>query len=348
LKFKNIFLHIAPYLAGLMSMALSRFDPGVIGWFMWYGGIALMVTITLANILPKIIPQKIREKTIDVLIIATGYSSIVAIFLIFIFIFKEGFTAFVDIPLSDLFGGKIWQPNSTVPKYGMLPLIGGTLLVTGLTAVISVPIGLATAVYIAEVAGRREKEIVKPAIELLAGIPSVIYGLLAMVILGDLIPAITGTPFRLNALNGALVLSVMLMPTIASIAEDAIHNVPRTYRTAAAAMGATRFERITRVVLPAAASGIVAAILLSVARALGETMAVLLATGNAAQLTGNPLASVRTMTANIAIEMGEVPFGSTHYHALFAIGVVLFTITFLVNFAADMVLTRFAKKVGKE
>jgi phosphate transport system permease protein len=345
---KRGFLFAAPYLAGLLAMAFSYADPGVIGWFMWYGGIGLIVVAALARILPKIIPRKIRERTVDVFIVATGYSSIAAIFLIFVFIFKEGFTAFVDIPLAELFGGKIWQPNSAVPKYGLLPLINGTLLVTGLTAVISVPIGVGTAVYISEIAGRREKEIIKPAIELLAGIPSVIYGLLGMVILGDLIPAVTGTPFRLNALNGAIVLSVMLMPTIASIAEDAIHNVPRTYRTAAAAMGATRFERITRVVLPAAASGIAAAILLAVARTLGETMAVLLATGNAAQLTADPLASVRTMTANIAIEMGEVPFGSTHYHALFAIGVVLFTITFLVNLTADVVLTRFAKRAGKE
>lgn len=329
-------------------MAFSYADPGVIGWFMWYGGIALMIIVTSARILPKIIPQKVRERTIDVFIIATGYSSTIAILLIFVFIFKEGFAAFIGIPSAELFGGKIWQPNSLVPKYGLLPLINGTLLVTFLTVIISVPMGVGSAIYISEIAGRREKEIIKPAIELLAGIPSVIYGLLGMVILGDLIPAITGTPFRLNALNGAIVLSVMLMPTIASISEDAIYNVPRTYRTAAAAMGATRFERITRVVLPAAASGIVAAILLAVARTLGETMAVLLATGNAAQLTYNPLESVRTMTANIAIEMGEVPFGSTHYHALFAIGVVLFTITFLINLAADVVLNRFARKMGKE
>ncbi len=345
---KRITLVVLPYIVALAAILLSFFDPGVLGWLLYYGGIAAIAVMLLARFAARFIPQRVREGIINTFIAITGYSSIIAIIFIFVFVFKEGIGAFITIPLADIFLETVWQPNSTVPKYSFLPLILGTFMVTTLAMLISIPIGVFTAVYIAEIAKGVEKEIVKPLVELLAGIPSVIYGLLGLVVLGDVIPAITGTPFRLNALNGAVVLAVMLTPLIASISEDALYNVPRIYRTAAYALGATRFEVITRAVLPAAISGIAAAILLGLARTLGETMAVLMATGNAAQITFNPLASVRTMTANIAIEMGEVPSGSEHYHALFGIGIVLFTITFIVNIIADAVMAGFAKKLGKE
>ncbi|MCP4228540.1 MAG: phosphate ABC transporter permease subunit PstC [bacterium] len=345
---KRIILVVLPYIAALAAILLSLFDPGVLGWLLYYGGIAAIAVMLLSRVVTRFIPQRVREAVINTFIAVTGYLSIIAVLFIFVFICKEGIGAFITIPLADMFLDTVWQPNSVEPKYSFLPLIAGTFIVTGLAMLISVPIGVFTAVYVAEIAKGVEKEIIKPAVELLAGIPSVIYGLLGLVVLGDVIPAITGTPFRLNALNGAVVLAVMLTPLIASISEDALYNVPRTYRTAAYALGATRFEVITRAVLPAAISGIAAAVLLGLARTLGETMAVLMATGNAAQLTFNPLASVRTMTANIAIEMGEVPRGSEHYHALFAIGIVLFTLTFVVNIIADAVMTGFAKKLGKE
>jgi len=200
-------------------------------------------------------------------------------------------------------------------------------------------------VYLAEIAGPREREIVKPVVELLSAIPSVVYGFLGWSFWGRH-PAITGTPFRLSALNGGIVLAVMLTPMLASLAEDALFAVPRSYRSASYALGATRFETIMRWCCPRAL-GVAAAVLLSLARTLGETMAVLLATGNATMLTFNPLASVRTLTATIAIEMGEVAFGSEHYRVLFALGIILFTITFLINFAADAVMARFAKKYGR-
>jgi phosphate ABC transporter permease protein PstC len=347
-RLKQITLIVLPYVVALIAILLSFFDPGVIGWLLYYGGIAAIIALVIARAAVRLIPQRIRESIINTFIAVTGYSSIIAIVFIFIFVFKEGISAFITIPLADIFLETVWQPNSTEPKYSFIPLILGTFMVTTLTMLIAIPIGVFTAIYIAEIAKGVEKEIVKPAVELLAGIPSVIYGLLGLVVLGDVIPAITGTPFRLNALNGAVVLSIMLTPLIASISEDALYNVPRTYRTAAYALGATRFEVITRAVVPAAMSGIAAAILLGLARTLGETMAVLMATGNAAQITFDPLASVRTMTANIAIEMGEVPSGSEHYHALFGIGIVLFTMTFVVNLIADAVMTSFAKKLGKE
>ncbi len=183
--------------------------------------------------------------------------------------------------------------------------------------------------------------------ELLSAVPSVVYGLLGMVVLGDVIPRVTGSPFRLSALNGGLILAVMLTPMLASLAEDAFFSVPRSFRVASYALGATRWETIRRVVVPAAAPGTAAAVLLALARTLGETMAVLLATGNAAVFTFNPLHAVRTMTATIAIEMGEAAFGSPHYHALFALGIILFTATFFINLGAAAVMSRFARRFGR-
>lgn len=316
---------------------------GVIGWLLFWGGLAALGTQLASRAAARLIPQKVRERFVNVVITAAGYSAIVIIAFIFAFIFKEGLSAFREVPAGE-FLKMIWQPAATVPKYGLLPLAAGTLMVTAIAMLIAIPLGLGTAIYLSEVAGAREREFVKPVVELLSAIPSVVYGLLGMVVLGDVIPAITGTPFRLNAVNGGVVLAVMLTPMLATLAEDALYSVPRSYRVAAFALGATRWETIRRTVVPAATSGVAAAVLLSVARTLGETMAVLLATGNMAAFTLNPLSSVRTMTATIAIEMGDAVFGGEHYHVLFALGVVLFSITFLVNLTSQVVMDRFARR----
>ncbi len=323
----------------LLSFAVA----GVIGWLLFWGGLAALGGQLANRVAARFIPQKAREAFVNTLITVAGYSAIVIIVFIFLFIFKEGLTAFRAVPAGE-FLKKVWQPAAEVPKYGILPLVTGTVMVTAIAMAAAIPLGLGTAIYLSEVAGSREREIVKPVVELLSAIPSVVYGLLGMVVLGDVIPRITGTPFRLNAVNGGVVLAIMLTPMLASLAEDALYSVPRSYRVAAFALGATRWETIRRTVVPAAASGVTAAILLSVARTLGETMAVLLATGNMAAFTGNPLSSVRTMTATIAIEMGDAVFGGEHYHVLFALGVVLFSITFVVNLISQVIMDRFARR----
>jgi phosphate transport system permease protein len=316
---------------------------GVIGWLLFWGGLAALGAQLATRVAARLIPRKTREGFVNVLITAAGYSTIVIIAFIFLFIFREGLSAFREVAAGEFFK-MIWQPAASVPKYGIIPLAAGTVMVTAVAMVIAIPLGLGTAIYLAEVAGAREREVVKPIVELLSAIPSVVYGLLGMVVLGEVIPALTGTPFRLNALNGGIVLAVMLTPMLASLAEDALYSVPRSYRVAAFALGATRWETIRRTVVPAASSGVMAAVLLSVARTLGETMAVLLATGNMAAFTVNPLSSVRTMTATIAIEMGDAVFGGEHYHVLFALGVVLFSITFVVNLASQFIMDRYARR----
>jgi len=331
----------------LAAVALSFGVPGVIGWLLLWGGLAAMGGLLATEVAARVVPQKVREGFLTVVITAAGYSVIIIIAFIFIFIFKEGIAAFTSVPLADIFLKRVWQPAAEVPKYGILPLASGTLTVTALAIAVAVPLGLGTALYLSEVAGRREREVVKPLVELLSAVPSVVYGLLGMVVLGDVIPAITGTPFRLNALNGGIILAIMVTPMLASLAEDAFYRVPRSYRVASRALGATRWETIRRTVLPAATSGVFAAVLLSVARTLGETMAVLLATGNMAAFTLNPLSSVRTMTATIAIEMGDAVFGGEHYRVLFALGIVLFSITFTVNLAAQLYMDRFARRFGR-
>ncbi|MFQ5891931.1 MAG: phosphate ABC transporter permease subunit PstC [Candidatus Methanofastidiosia archaeon] len=289
--------------------------------------------------------RKLKEMLIQIFLFLNGTVAIISILLIFLFLLRHGLPALREIPLKDFFLGKIWQPVSDNPKYGILPLLSGTIVVTLTSLVIAVPIAIASAIYLGEFSGEREREIVKPFVEILSGIPSVILGFLALVVLGTYVQNIFHTTSRLNALTGSIILAVMLIPIILSISEDAINAVPKELREASLALGASKLQTTIHVVVPAAWSGIVAAVLLGVARVLGETMAVLMATGNAAQLTLNPLESVRTMTANIAIEMGEVPFGSVHFHALFAIGLVLFTITFVINFIADRIITKY-KEVG--
>jgi phosphate transport system permease protein len=225
-------------------------------------------------------------------------------------------------------------------SFGLLPLVAGSLLVTALATLITIPFGICAAVYISEVAARWEREILKPFIELLAGIPSVVIGFFGLVVLAPLVKQLFGLSTGLTALTGALLLALMAIPTVVSISEDAVRSVPASYKQASLALGASRLQTIWRVTIPASLSGIIAAVMLGMGRVIGETMAVMMVTGNAAVITASPLASVRTMTATIAAEMGEVPFGSDHYRALFCVGIVLLLATFALNMVAQRVLKK--------
>lgn len=268
------------------------------------------------------------------LIKAAGYSAILFIGLIFLFLLREGTPALAEIPLRDLVGDR-WYPIEDL--FGMLPLIGGSLLVTLGAALVAVPLGLLTAIYIAEVAPRAARELLKPAVEILAGLPSVMLGFLGVVALAPYLRRLLDLPTGLSAFTGSLLLGGIAIPTVVSVAEDALDAVPRTYREAARALGATRWQIIWRVTLPAARSGVLTAIMLGIGRVIGETMTVMMVTGNAPVVpTGltSLFRPTRTMTATIAAEMGEVANGSVHYHALFLIGILLFLISLAVNLLA--------------
>jgi phosphate transport system permease protein len=261
------------------------------------------------------------------LIKGSGALAILFVFLIFAFLLREGLPAFAEVPLDNLFSSR-WYPTENY--FGILPLIFGSLVV-----------------FIAEIAPRWLREILKPMIEIVAGIPSVVLGFFGMVVLSSVVRETLRLPTGLTAFTGALILAYMALPTIVSVAEDALDAVPRSYRDAALALGATKWQTIWMVTVKAGKSGILTAMMLGVGRAIGETMAVLMVTGNAARIALEPGAlfmPVRTMTATIAAEMGEVAQGSTHFHVLFAIGIVLFVITFLVNLVASFAIFRQAKR----
>jgi len=274
------------------------------------------------------------EFAIETLIRVLGYSTIGFVLLIFAFLLWEGLPAFFETPLSNLFGTR-WYP--TFGLYGMLPILLGSIMVTVLAIVMAVPLGVATAVFIREIAPSWARNILKPAIEVLAGIPSVVLGFFGMTVFAPIIRETLNAPTGLTALSGAVLLAYMALPTIISVAEDALDAVPKSYRDGSLAMGATHWQTIWRVVVPAARSGVITAVMLGMGRAIGETMAVLMVTGNAARMPttlDSLLRPIRTMTATIAAEMGEVSSGSPHYHVLFGIGIVLFVLTFIINLAA--------------
>jgi phosphate transport system permease protein len=293
------------------------------------------------------VETKYAEYIVERLIRVTGILVIVFLALIFLFLVSEGGTTFLEVPLADLAQTR-WYPNEEY--FGVLPLVLGSILVTLGAAVISVPLGMLTAVFVAEVAPRWMREILKPFIEVLAGIPSVVLGFLGMLVVSPVIREHLGAPTGLTALTGSVMLGYMALPTIISVAEDALDAVPRSYRDAALALGATRWQTIWRVTVPAARSGILTALMLGIGRAIGETMAVMMVTGNAARMPltlDSFLMPVRTMTATIAAEMGEVAQGSTHYHVLFGVGLVLFVVTFLINLVAAWTIFRQGKRFGR-
>jgi phosphate transport system permease protein len=281
---------------------------------------------------------------ITALIKISGYSAIIFVLMIFFFLLIEGLPAITEVSLQSLLGTR-WYPIEDY--YGLIPLLGGSLLVTLGATLIAVPIGIGTAVYIAEVSPNWAKEILKPMVEVLAGIPSVVLGFLGVLVFASMIRQSFDLPTGLTALTGAILLGLIAIPTIVSIAEDALDTVPRSYRDAAIALGATEWQTIWRVTLPAARSGVITAIMLGIGRTFGETMAVMMVTGNAPVVPtglGSLFSPARTMTATIAAEMGEVASGSTHYHVLFFIGIVLFLISLLINITASAVVFRQRKR----
>jgi len=287
------------------------------------------------------------ELIIESLIRATGYSAILFVALILIFLLREGLPALAEVKFADLFSER-WYPIEA--HFGLLPLIGGSLIVTLGAALLAVPFGLATAIFIAEIAPRWAREVLKPLVEILGGLPSVVLGFLGMLALAPLIRTTLNTPTGLTAFTGSLLLAGMALPTLVSVAEDALDAVPKSYRDAALALGATKWQTIWRVTVPAARSGVLTAIMLGIGRAIGETMTVMMVTGNAARLPttlNSFFLPVRTMTATIAAEMGEVANGSVHYHVLFTIGIGLFLISFVVNLAASAVVFQQRKRAER-
>lgn len=288
-----------------------------------------------------------REYVITRAIKASGYSAILFVGLIFLFLLKEGLPALANVPISNLFSTR-WYPIEDY--YGILPLLTGSLIVTLGAGLIAIPLGLGSAIFIAEIAPRWLREILKPLVELLGGLPSVVLGFLGILVLSPNLRTLLDLPTGLTALAGSILLGAIAIPTIVSIAEDALDSVPQSYREGALAVGATRWQTIWRVTLPAARSGVLTAVMLGIGRALGETMAVMMVTGNAPVLAtrlNSLFMPARTMTATIAAEMGEVANGSTHYSVLFFIGLVLFLISLAVNVAASSVVFRQKKRAER-
>ena len=284
-----------------------------------------------------------RESGIKWVLAAASSVSIIVVLFIFIFLFREAAPFVRDPGLSGLLGGK-WAPVSfQKEQFGIAPLVAGSVLISLMATLLALPFGVCAAVYIAEVALPSEREILKPVVELLAAIPSVVLGFFGLVVLAPIVKGLFGLPTGLTGLTGALLLALMAIPTIVSISEDAIRSVPRSYREASLALGASDMQTIWRVTAPSALSGIVAAVMLGMGRVIGETMAVLMVTGNAAIVTLSPFDSMRTMTATIAAEMGEVTYGSRHYQALFWVGILLLLATFILNMIAQRVLRKYQR-----
>jgi phosphate transport system permease protein len=287
------------------------------------------------------------EFIITRLIKTSGYSAILIVSVIFIFLIREGSPALLEVDLSTLFGQR-WYPIEDF--FGILPLLGGSLIVTIGASLFAVPLGLATAIYISEIAPRWVRELLKPLVEVLGGLPSVLLGFIGILVLAQFLREFLDLPTGLTAFTGALLLGGISIPTIVSVAEDALDAVPKTYRDASLAMGATRWQTIWRVTLPAARSGVLTGVMLGIGRAIGETMTVMMVTGNAPVLPnglGSLFRPARTMTATIAAEMGEVANGSIHYHVLFLIGIILFLISLIVNIAAASVVFRQQKRAER-
>lgn len=278
-----------------------------------------------------------KEDCIRYLLAAVAGSSLLALAGIVIFLFLEGLPLFGTHSPLDFLGGMLWYPTEDPGLFGIFPLLVASLAVTALSSLLAVPLGVMTAVYLNELAPPVARRIIKPFVELLAALPSVVLGFLGMVVVAPFLQDYLGAASGLNLLNAALVLAIMSVPTICSVSEDALHAVPRSLREASLALGATRWQTIYRVVVPAALSGIGTAVMLGMSRAIGETMVVLMVAGGAAMLPESLLDPVRPMPASIAAEMAETPFRSEHYHALFAIGIVLFLLTLAFNIVASRI-----------
>jgi len=296
--------------------------------------------------------KSIKEKSAKTILFLSAISAVVVIFSIILFLFRDGYPLFETVGLWEFLSGVKWNPTGEPPVYGAFSLIVGTILVTVGAMVIAIPLSIGSAIFISEIASPRIRSIIKPAIELLAGIPSVVYGFFGLIVLTTWLRVSFSQPSGESWLAGSILLGIMAIPTITSVSEDAINSVPREYKEGSLALGATRWQTISKVVVPSALSGITAAVILGMGRAIGETMAVMMVCGNPTyglipEPITNVFAPIKTLTATLGIEMGEVASGSVHYHALFGLALVLLIITLLVNLIATFVLGRLSEKQKK-
>lgn len=288
----------------------------------------------------------LKETLIKRLFQTSGLLALIALLGIFALLLYTSVPAFREISLREFLTSTRWDPTSPErPEYGILSMLASTIMVTIGALLFAFPLGVAVAAYLSEVASPKVREVVKPVVELLAAIPSVVVGFIGITLIGPFIARIFKLSHGLTGLNGSLLLAVMALPTIISISEDSLRAAPLSYTEASLALGANRWQTLLRVKIPAALSGIIASLILGLGRAIGETMTVLMATGNARAFPHGFLQSVRTLTATIAIELGEVPYYTTHYYALFALGLVLFIMTFAANLTADIILEKHRKKL---
>jgi len=285
------------------------------------------------------------ERSIRIFFFGVALASIITLSLIVVFLFMEGVPIFSKVSVSDFLFGKYWYPTDDPPDFGIFALIMASITVTAVASAISIPLGVMTAIYLAEVASARLREWVKPMVELLAALPSVVIGFFGMVVVAPFLQEMFNLPTGLNLFNAALMLAFMSIPTICSLSEDAIFSVPAELKEASMALGATHWETIWRVIIPASISGISTAIILGMSRAIGETMVVLMVAGGAAMIPGSLFDPVRPMPASIAAEMAEAPFRGEHYYALFATGIVLFFFTLIFNLVADYISNKY-RQVG--
>jgi len=290
--------------------------------------------------------RNLTERWMRLFFFLVALTSLTALFLITVFLIKEGLPIFKTVSVREFIFGQYWYPTSDPPDFGIFPLIVASLLVTLFSGLIAVPLGIMTAIYIAEMASARVSEIVKPMVELLAALPSVVIGFFGMVLVAPFLQRVFGVPTGLNMFNASLMLAFMSIPTICSISEDAIHSVPAALKEASIALGASHLQTLVRVILPAAISGISTAVILGLSRAIGETMVVLMVAGGAAMIPRSLFDPVRPMPASIAAEMAEAPLGSEHYYALFATGIVLFIMTLSFNIIADYLSHKY-RRVGE-
>jgi len=290
--------------------------------------------------------RRLKEGIYKWIFAILAFASLVFLVGIIITLLRESLPVFARITLISFLFGQSWYPTADPPLMGIWPLIAASFTVTAGAMVVCVPIGVGTALFIHELASHSQRAFLKPIIELLAGIPSIVYGFFGMVIVAPFLQNLLGIPTGLCAFTASLVLGIMATPTVASLAEDALSFVPRSFREASLALGANRWQTLTKVVMPAAGSGISTAIILGMGRAVGETMTVLMVAGGAAMVPKSLFDPVRPMTSTIAAEMGEAVLGSLHYHALFAIGLILFLITLCVNIGAEIISRRYRLKLG--
>ncbi len=288
----------------------------------------------------------LKERIYKWAITLFAFTSLLFLVGITIILFKEGVPILKEVGMFDFIFGKDWYPTYEPPEFGILPLISASLLVTAGAMFVCVPLGVGSALYLNELAGYKQRAVLKPLIEILASIPSIVFGFFGMVIVAPIIQKLFGLPVGLTAFTGSLILGIMAVPTVCSLAEDALSYVPKSYKEASLALGANRWQTLTKVIIPAAGSGISTAIILGMGRAIGETMTVLMVTGGAAVIPRSFFEPVRPMTSTIAAEMGEAVVGSLHYHALFGIGLILFLITLIFNIAAEIIGRRFRLKLG--